>query len=160
MEQGRIDEGLASLREATAQAATLGQHSWPEAFSSALLARPYCKAGRADKGLEVLESRATTSDVRFYEPEIRRIQGELLLAQSPNAAPQTQACFRSAIELASAREEKSLELRAAMSLARLLLREGLREAAYTALAPVYASFNEGFATADLREARALLDELG
>ena len=107
--------------------------------------------------MEVLDSLPKISGMNYYEPEIMRIRGELLAAQ--DEADEAQACFRTAIELASARQEKSLELRAAMSLARLLWREGLREAAHTALAPVYASFSEGFATAVLREARTLLDEL-
>ena len=81
------------------------------------------------------------------------------MAQTPGAAAEAEACFRGAIDLARARQEKSLELRAAMSLARLLQRTGKREEARVPLAMVYPGFTEGLETADLREAKALLEEL-
>jgi len=81
------------------------------------------------------------------------------LAQTPGAAAEAEACFRAALDLARTRQEKSLELRAAMILARLLQRTGKREEARAPLAMVYAGFTEGLETADLREAKALLEEL-
>ena len=107
----------------------------------------------------MIETLVPRSFSGFYEPEVRRIRGELLLAQTPGAAAEAEACFRDAIELARARQEKSLELRAAMSLARLLQRTRNRDEARAPLATVYASFAEGLEIADLREARALLQEL-
>ena len=70
-----------------------------------------------------------------------------------------EACFRRAIDIAQAQSAKSLELRAAISLARLLAKQGQRRQAHDLLAPIYGWFTEGFATADLKEAKALLDEL-
>jgi adenylate cyclase len=159
VEQGRIEEGLAAMERAVRHLFAVGQKGWQELFCVTLLARAYGKAGQPEKGLEVLDALSATSDIGFYDPEVRRVRGELILAQSPEATAQAQACFRAAVKLASARQERSLELRAAMSLARLHKRDRQREAARSALAPVYASFNEGLETADLREARSLLAEL-
>jgi predicted negative regulator of RcsB-dependent stress response len=157
VEQGHIDEGLVGMQEALSQAAALGMKSYPETFSATVLARAHGKAGQPGEGLKILDSLTTTNGVCFYEPEIRRVRGELLLAQ--DATADAQACFLAAVELASSRQEKSLELRAAMSLARLLRRNGQREAAHVTLARTYGWFSEGLDTADLREARALLAEL-
>ena len=96
----------------------------------------------------------------FCAPEFLRIEGELLLKQEKAAHDEAARRFKSAIELARERGEKSFELRAATSLARLLAREGRREEARDSLAGVYGWFTEGFDTADLKSARALLDELG
>ena len=96
----------------------------------------------------------------FVAPEFRRIEGELLLKQDNPARSDAERCFNDAIELARSRSEKSLELRAATSLARLLAAQGRRGEARGALEPVYGWFTEGFGTADLKSARALLDELG
>jgi predicted ATPase len=159
VEQGRIDEGLAAIERAVRHLFAVGQKGWHELFCITLLARAYGKAGQPEKGLEVLDALPAMTGIGYYEPEVRRVRGELVLALSPDATVQAQTCFRAAIELASARQEKSLELRAAMSLARLLERDRQRGAAREALAPIYASFNEGLDTTDLREARALLAEL-
>jgi predicted ATPase len=84
----------------------------------------------------------------------------LLTGDGPDAESATEACFRRAIEVARAQEAKSLELRAATSLARLWRRQGKAAAARELLAPVYGWFSEGFDTLDLIEAKALLGELG
>ncbi len=107
----------------------------------------------------MIETLAARGSVGSYQPEVHRVRGELLLTQSPTAVAEAEACFRAAIELARARQERSLELRAATSLARLLQRGGKRDEARAPLAAVYAGFTEGFETADLRQARALLAEL-
>ena len=159
VERGSLDEGLARAEEAVSRATAQGLKSGTEVFSAVLLAGAYSKAGQPEKGLQVIKTLAANSGVSFYEPEVRRIHGELLLAQTPGAAAEAEACFRGAIELARARQEKSLELRAAISLSRLLLRKGKREEARPPLATAYAGFTEGLETADLREARALLQEL-
>ena len=159
VEQGCIEEGLAAIERAVRHLFAVGQKGWHELFCITLLARAYGKAGQPEKGLEVLDALPAMTGIGYYEPEVRRVRGELVLALSPDATAQAQTCFRAAIELASARQEKSLELRAAMSLARLLERDRQRGAAREALAPIYASFNEGLDTTDLREARALLAEL-
>jgi ATP/maltotriose-dependent transcriptional regulator MalT len=96
----------------------------------------------------------------FLAPEIRRLEGELLLQEAGSSADGAEAHFRAAIDIARTRAEKSLELRAATSLARLLAARGRRDEARQQLADVYAWFAEGFDTRDLRLAKALLTELG
>ena len=83
-------------------------------------------------------------------------------APAADGTPQAEAeaCFQQALDVARRQEAKSLELRAAMSLARLWQQQGKHAAAYDLLAPIYGWFTEGFDTADLQEAKALLDELG
>jgi predicted ATPase len=90
--------------------------------------------------------------------EIRRLRGEICLRGS--APDEAERWFRHAIGVARARSERTFELRAATRLSRLLARTGRRDDGRRELGGIYASFTEGFDTADLREARALLDELG
>src|SRR5262249_40983137 len=92
--------------------------------------------------------------------ETHRLQGELLLAQAGTGAPEAEACFQQALAIARRQQAKSLELRAAMSLTRLWQQQGNRTAARALLAPIYGWFTEGFDTADLQDAKALLEELG
>jgi predicted ATPase len=157
VEQGRVDEGLAKMDDAAAATAARQMRSYVENFGVTVRALAYGRAGRPAEGIQILDSVTTANEMRLYEPETQRVRGELLLVQDATAA--AQACFQSAIQLASELQEKSLELRAAVSLARLQRRHGQREAALATLAPVYASFSEGFETTDLRQARRLLDEL-
>jgi len=95
---------------------------------------------------------------RCYEAELYRLKGELLLARLQDQR-EAETCFHHALAVARHQQAKSLELRAAMSLSRLWQQQGKRTAAYELLAPVYGWFTEGFDTADLQEAKALLDEL-
>ena len=87
-------------------------------------------------------------------------QGEILLAPSAEHDAEAETCFRQALDIAHRQQAKSWELRAVMSLSRLWQRQGKRTEARELLAPVYSWFTEGFDTADLQEARALLEELG
>src|SRR5262249_2730484 len=96
---------------------------------------------------------------RYYEAEIHRLQGELLLQQSSDNQADAETCFHQAIAIAQNQQAKSFELRAATSLARLWQRQGKRHEAYDLLAPVYNWFTEGFDTADLQDAKALLETL-
>ena len=96
---------------------------------------------------------------RFYAAELHRLKGELLLRQAMTNAPQAEACFQQALALARRSQAKWWELRAAMSLSRLWQRQGRYDAARQLLAEVYGWFTEGFDTADLQEARALLHAL-
>ena len=91
---------------------------------------------------------------------MHRLKGELLLRRDDSNAVESQRCFERAIEIARGQNGKSLELRATMSLARLLTRQGHRDEARAMLAEIYGWFTEGFDTADLKNAKALLDELG
>ena len=95
---------------------------------------------------------------RFYEAELYRLQGELLLMQSIPDEQQAETCFRHALDVARHQGARSLELRAAMSLGRLWQRQGKTAPARQVLAEVYAWFTEGFDTADPKEAQALLEQ--
>ena len=95
---------------------------------------------------------------RHYEAELHRLMGELLRSRD-GAGDQAEQSFRTAIRIARGQNAKSLELRATMSLARLLRNTNRRDEARTILADIYGWFTEGFDTADLKDAKALLDEL-
>jgi predicted ATPase len=92
-------------------------------------------------------------------PELYGLKGELLLMHNDSKVEQAEECFRRSIEIARTQSAKSYELRATRSLARLLATQGKRDEARTMLAEIYNWFTEGFDTADLKEAKALLDEL-
>jgi predicted ATPase len=96
---------------------------------------------------------------RWYEPELYRLKGKLLLQQSSNNHLEAQACYHHALDIARNQQAKSFELRAATSLAHLWQHQGKRQDAYDLLAPVYGWFTEGFDTADLQEAKVLLETL-
>jgi predicted ATPase len=96
---------------------------------------------------------------RWWEAEISRLRGVLLLRQSGTPQAEAEACFHQALDVARRQQAKSLELRAAMSLARLWQQQGKRAEAHALLAPVYGWFTEGFDTADLQEAKTLLEAL-
>ena len=99
------------------------------------------------------------TDERWYAAELHRLKGELLLHLDTPDAPQAEACFHQALTMARRQQARSWELRTAMSLSRLWQRQGKRAAAREILEPIYAWFTEGFDTADLQEARVLLEEL-
>src|SRR5262249_55617955 len=105
-------------------------------------------------------TRAETTGERWYESEIYRLKGELLLQQNAANQAEAETCFQQAITVAQNQQAKSGELRAATSLARLWQQQGKRQEAHDLLASVYNWFTEGFDTADLKDAKALLDALG
>ena len=96
---------------------------------------------------------------RWWEAEVYRLRGVLLLRQPGTPQAEAEAWLQRALDVARRQEAKSLELRAAMSLSRLWQQQGKRAEAHALLAPIYGWFTEGFDTADLQEAKALLDEL-
>jgi predicted ATPase len=108
-----------------------------------------------EEGLEMMR----TTGEHFSLPEIHRIKGKLLLAGSVNNTDAAETAFAEALSIACAQQAKLLELRAAMSLARLSRDQGKVQQARELLAPVYGWFTEGFDTLDLKEAKALLEEL-
>ena len=129
----------------------------------ALLAEWYGKAGQSATGLDVLaEARAAAQRRQecFYEAELSRLEGELLLAQSADHVAEAGTCFQHALAIARQQQARWWELRAAMSLARLWQQQGKRDEARELLVPIYGWFTEGFDTADLQEAKALLETLG
>ena len=134
----------------------------PRAGDLCLLASGLGKVGRPQEGLEVVEeglaSVAKTGE-QIASPSLHHVKGELLLAQNPSDAAEAELCFRTAIEIARRQSARMAELRATTSLARLLAKQGRRDEARTMLAEIYGWFTEGFDTADLKDAKALLDEL-
>jgi predicted ATPase len=136
--------------------------AWRTLYWLALLASVHGRLGQAQEGVvviaEALAFVARTGE-RFWEAELRRLNGQLLLQANQANEPEAEACFRTAIEIARSRKARSLELRAAASLARLWRHQGKPEAARDLLTPVYGWFTEGFDTQDLKDAKALLDEL-
>jgi predicted ATPase len=160
-EQGCNQEGIAQIQEGLAASRATGSElSRP--YFLCLLAEACTKSSRLDDALSALtEARAAADEHedRHYEAEIHRLKGELLLKQGVANAEEARSCFQRAIEVARKQSAKSLELRATTSLARLLDKQGRRGEARTMLAEIYSWFTEGFDTADLKEAKALLDEL-
>jgi predicted ATPase len=161
-EQGQGEEGMAQMRQGLAAFRATGTRT-THAGQLALVAEAYEKGGQMDKGLtllaEALEAMHTTGD-RSWEAELCWRKGELLLALSTENQTDAEACFQQALAVARRQQAKSWELRAAMSLGRLWQRQGKRNQARQVLAEVYGWFTEGFDTADLQEARALLEALG
>ena len=159
--QGQAQEGIEQMHQGlTACHATGAEVLRP--YFLALLAEAYETIGQPAAGLAVLAEALTLADKtgeRWYEPELHRLKGALLLQQSPDNHTEAHACFQHALDVARAQQARSLELRAATSLARLWQQQGQRHEARQLLAEVYNWFTEGFDTADLQEARALLHEL-
>jgi predicted ATPase len=121
-----------------------------------LLAEVYKVGGQPEEGLHLLAEVGTTG-IRHLEAELYRLQGELLLARSADNHAAAEACLSQALAIAHHQQAKAWELRTAMSLSRLWQQQGRQEEARQLLAEVYDWFTEGFATADLQQARALLD---
>ena len=99
------------------------------------------------------------TEERWWEAEVYRLQGALLLQLPRPDVGQAEACFQQALHVAGRQQAKALELRAALSCSQLWLAQGKRDEARGLLAPIYGWFTEGFDTADLQEARALLEAL-
>jgi predicted ATPase len=119
--------------------------------------------GQAEEGLRSLveaSSHLDKTQERWVEAKLCRLRGDLLLAVSSDNHAAAEACFQQALDVACHQQAKSWELRAATSLARLWQSQDKRQDAYDLLAPVYGWFTEGFDTADLKDAKQLLDELG
>lgn len=161
MEEGQEEEGMTQIRQGMLLWQTTGAELARPLFLS-MQAAAYGKAGQPTAGLLVLAEALALADShgeRFWEAELHRLKGELLLARPEISPPEAEACFHQALDVARRQQAKSLELRAALSLARLWQRQGKRAEAQPLLAAVYGWFTEGFDTADLQEARALLEEL-
>jgi predicted ATPase len=174
---GHEEEGITQIRQALATYRSAGA-TRDRPYYLALLAEASAQGGQTTEGLEAsAEALAllATSGVRWWEAELHRLRGELLLqsrVQSPESSvftphsvlcmphsAEAEACFQQALDVARRQEAKSLELRAVMSLSRLWQCQGKRTEARDLLAPIYGWFTEGFDTTDLQEAKALLEEL-
>jgi predicted ATPase len=128
----------------------------------ALLAETHRILGEPEAGLTVLAEALTlmdTTGARWCEAELHRLKGELLLQQNSAHQAEAESSFHHSLEVARTQQAKSFELRTATSLARLWQQQGKRQEAHDLLAPVYHWFTEGFSTADLKDAKALLDAL-
>ena len=161
-EQGRQEEGKDQISESAALAQAIGTRIW-RPYGLFLLAKAHDGAGRPVDAQEALAEALTLAEKtgeRFCDSEFRRTKGEMLLGLSVGDQAEAEVCFRQALDIAREQEAKSLELRAALSMGRLLQQQGKRNEARQLLADVYDWFSEGFDTADLQEAKALLEDLG
>jgi len=145
------NEGVALIQESLAAIRTTGNELSRPYFLT-LLAEACINAGRLDDAFGLLTP--------TLGADMHRLKGEVLLSQDDSNASKAQSCFERAIQIARAHSAKSLELRATISLACLLEKQGHREEARAMLAEIYRWFTEGFDTADLKDAKALLDKLG
>jgi predicted ATPase len=171
-QQGQGEVGIAQLRQCLAAAQAMGAEFF-RTHQLTQLAEAYQTVGRPEAGLAALEQAlalVAKNEERFWEAEIYRLRGELLLkaqaaGRSRSAvegmpdAKAPEGCFLKAIETALLQEGKSLELRATVSLARLWQQQGKKDQARRLLADIYGWFTEGFDTIDLQQAQALLQEL-
>jgi predicted ATPase len=157
--QGRYEEGIDGMRR--------GLSAWRASGGAPVhllchFAAGLGKNGRSDEGLQVLEEGFTylaKNGAETYGPLLYHFKGDLLLARSASDVAEAEHSFRTAIEIARRQGARSPELRATTSLARLLAKEGRRDEARAMLAEIYNWFTEGFDTADLKNAKALLDDL-
>jgi predicted ATPase len=158
--QGREEEGIAQMHQGlatTPRGTGLGR---PPVLAQ--LAEAYWQTGQTEAGLHLLAEALTVLDEtgeRWWEAEVHRLKGELLRRQVMPDEDQAETCFHHALTIARRQEAKALELRTAMSLSRLWQQQGKRAEARQLLAPMYRWFTEGFDTADLQEAKALLEML-
>jgi len=162
-QQGVVAEGIRQLQQGLATLRNVGQEL-PLSHHLALLAEAYRQGGQVEAGLQALAeafAHLANTGERYYEAELHRLKGEFLLAQTDKRWQEREAeeCFHQALAIARRQQAKSLELRAAMSLARLWQQQGRQAEARVLLAPIYSWFTEGFDTADLQEAKALLEAL-
>jgi len=158
-DQGSVEEGIQLICHGLAAHVRSGTQVARPHFL-ALLGEAQGRAGQAEDGLRLLDEAITSAERNnegCYLAELYRVKGELELVHGGEGA---EACFRKSIEIAQRQQAKSLELRTAMSLARLYRGQDRAKGARDLLAPVYGCFTEGFDTLDLREAKALLEELG
>ncbi len=159
--QDQVEDGMAEIEQGIATFEATGVRTWMPYFLG-LQAEAYGRAKRTDDGLgSVSEALALAekTEEHCWRAELCRIKGELLLALSSKHHAEAERCFCQALDLARAQQAKSWELRAAMSLARLWQQQRKMTQARDLLTPIYGWFTEGFDTADLKDAKALLDEL-
>jgi len=151
---GQVHQGIAAFR-ATGAAVFIP-------YLCTVLADVSAHLGHPEDGLQALVEAYTLveqHEERWWEAEIARLRGLLLLKQIKTSQAEAETWLQRALDVARRQEAKSLELRATMSLSRLWQQQGKRADAYELLAPIYGWFTEGFDTADLQEAKALLEAL-
>ena len=157
--QGLGEEGLAQMHQGLAAYRATGAEV-RRPYYLALLAETYGRVGQPAQGVSMLTEALTMVDKTaegWWEAELHRLREAAPEQGSPTE--EVEACFRQALAVSQHQQAKSLELRAAISLARLWQHQGTWAAAYELLAPIYGWFTEGFDTADLQDAKTLLEEL-
>jgi predicted ATPase len=158
---GKASDAVQIITSGIAVWRSTGATVWVPLFQSHL-ASAYAELGQLDDALRCIGEAMTTVETtreRWYEADVHRIAGEIALKSPKADAAKAETYFERALAVSRAQQAKSWELRAAMSLARLWRDQGKRDEAHDLLAPIYGWFTEGFDTLDLKEARALLDEL-
>jgi predicted ATPase len=159
--QGQSEAGMTQVRQGIAAYRATGA-AVGVSYHCVVLAEVCAHLGHIEDGLQALAEAHTwveQQEERMWEAEICRLRGVLLLRQPGTPQAEAEAWLQRALDVARRQQAKSLELRAAMSLARLRQQQGKRAEAHALLAPIYGWFTEGFDTADLQEARALLEAL-
>jgi predicted ATPase len=159
-QQAKVQEGIEQITQSLTAYRVTGAENF-RLYWLAFLADAYGSMGQPEAGLTVLTEALTlveTTGARMYEPELYRLKGALLLQQSSDHLAEAETCFQHAIHIAQSQQAKSWELRSVTSLARLW-QQGKRQEAHDLLAPVYNWFTEGFDTADLKDAKTLLEAL-
>ena len=161
--QGPEEAGTSELRQAIDSYRATGARL-AQAWFPLYLAQAYGNMGQPDQALTILartQAFVEETDERWNEAELYRIKGEVLLGQGAHGADTSEAeeCFQKALTIARRQHAKSDELRAATSLARLWQSQGKQTEARHLLSGIYDWFTEGFDTADLKDAKALLVEL-
>ena len=159
--QGQGEAGMAQVRGGIAALRDTGAALFVP-YLCTVLAEVCAHLGYTADGLQALAEAHTLveqHEERYWEAEICRLRGVLLLRQPDTSPVEAEAWLRRALDIARRQAAKALELRAAMSLSRLWQQQGKRQEASDLLAPIYHWFTEGFDTADLQEAKALLEAL-
>jgi adenylate cyclase len=157
---GGAEQGIAEMRRSVSDPFAAGAEltaTWLVA-----LAETCGKNGHAEEGLDLVAqglARAEQTGQRLAEAELHRLKGELLMIKDSDNVVEGECCLRAAIDIARRQGARLFEIRATVSLGRLLHKTNRRDEARTMLSEIYNWFTEGFDTADLKEAKALLDEL-
>jgi predicted ATPase len=165
-QQGQTEEGIALMREGLDAQSATGASLFRPLFLC-FLAEACLTAGCFEEGLAAVDEAVAImgkTDERYYEAELNRLKGELVLRRSgveaePGVQTEAEEFFRKSIEIARKQEARSFELRAVTSLSRLWKQQGKKAEARQAMAEIYGRFSEGFETTDLKDAKALLEQL-
>jgi predicted ATPase/DNA-binding winged helix-turn-helix (wHTH) protein len=157
VERGQWERGIAQMRQGESE---LVIEARQQTYYATLVAQACLKGGQTEQAHSVLTKeleRVRDTGVRYYEAELHRIKGEVLLRRSASSRNEAETCFHTAIDLSHDQGAKSLELRAIMSLSDLWQKQGKKEKARQMLQDIYSWFTEGFDTADLKQAKQLLN---
>ena len=158
---GKVTEAVQNIASGIAEMRSTWNTMWMPLFLS-YLAKAKAEIGQLDDASTIIDEATAavkTTKESWYEAEINRVAGEIALQGTEPDAAKAETCFVSALEIARKQKAKSWELRAAMSMARLLIAQGRRGSARDILTPVYGWFTQGLDTLDLNQAKILLDEL-